>query len=228
MAFLKRFQNALFPESQTPIDTLPHKQLGGWNGWEKGKGVAMVLKDAGHDGIRTYCILDRDYHTSASVRRRLQSAKAEGIQLHIWDRKEIENYVLVPSAIRRVIERDSKHATSVPTITEVEDNLDQIIADLKPAVLQGMAQEFWEEDRSLGAGGAAGRANAELELLWRTKAGRLAVVPGKDAVHRLAEWSSKHFGVSLNALKLAKALTKLEIADEVRGVLRAVEEGEDF
>lgn len=74
MDFLKRFQNTLFPETAFPIDTIPHKSLGGWNGWERARGLALILQGAAPQAIQPYCILDSDYHTLVSIQKRLKTA----------------------------------------------------------------------------------------------------------------------------------------------------------
>jgi hypothetical protein len=225
---LKRFQNTLFPGSATPIDTIPHKSVGGWNGWERARGLAILLQDAAPSAIRPYCILDSDFHTPDSIQKRLKTAKAEGIQLHIWKRKEIENYLLVPAAIRRLIEKGNARNGDVPTKGEIEAKLEEIAEGLRMDALNLMAAEFFEEDRKLGFPGANKQAMERLEQSWKKLDGKLALISGKEAIHRLAEWTSKQFGVSLNAVKLAKELTRSELDDEVQNVLTAIEEGVPF
>ena len=63
----------------------------------------MFLKNALGEEISTYCLLDSDYHTQEAISARYKEALRVGVRLHIWQRKEIENYLLVPSAIMRVM-----------------------------------------------------------------------------------------------------------------------------
>lgn len=100
---LKQFQNTLTPESNEPLDTLPHMPIGGWGGWNYAVGSRMFLKNALGEEISTYCLLDSDYHTQEAISARYKEALRVGVRLHIWQRKEIENYLLVPSAIMRVM-----------------------------------------------------------------------------------------------------------------------------
>src|SRR5579884_1757319 len=220
MDFLKRFQNTFFPNSSIPIDTIPHKSVGGWNGWERARGLAALLQEAGNE-MRVYCLLDSDYHTAVCIQKRLKIAKAEGIQLHIWKRKEIENYLLVPSAISRAIEKSGIKKGSTVSEEDVSRKLEQIADDLRMDVINCIANEFFEEDRKSGFPGANGQALEKVEKAWKTVDGKLALVPGKEVIHRLAEWANKNFGVSLNAVKLAKELTRSEIDEEIRLVLSA-------
>jgi energy-coupling factor transporter ATP-binding protein EcfA2 len=228
MDFLKRFQNTLFPDSRIPIDTIPHRAIGGWDGWERARGFSILLRDAAKDTIRSYCVLDSDYKTEATIQKRMDTAKAEGIQLHIWKRKEIENYLLVPPAIQRVIARDAAPEISVPSVAKVEAKLDEIAESLRLDVLSGMATEFFQEDRKIGFPGANKKALERLDEVWKTRRGRLSVVCGKDVLHKLFNWASTQFKVSLSALKLAKEITADELDPEVRRIVTAIEDNEPF
>jgi energy-coupling factor transporter ATP-binding protein EcfA2 len=228
MDFLKRFQNALFPRSQTPIDTIPHRSIGGWDGWERAVGCAGVLKDAAGGAIKPYCILDSDYHTPSSVQKRKNSARTNGIALHVWKRKEIENYLLVPSLIRRVIERGAKRNTVLPSIGQIHAKLNEMGEALRMVVFNGMANEFLTEDRSLRLHGANQAADKRLKPIWSDAATRLASVSGKEVIHRLSAWAKTDYGVSFSATKLAKEITADELDGEVKAVLGAIESGSDF
>ncbi len=195
---------------------------------QRARGFSILLRDAAKDTIRPYCILDSDYKTEAAIQKRLETAKAEGIQLHIWKRKEIENYLLVPSAIQRVIARDAAPEISTPSVVKIEAKLDEIVESLRLDVLNGMAAEFFEEERKLGFPGANRKALARLESIWKTRQGRISAVCGKDVLHKLFDWVSSQFKVSLSALKLAKEISEHELDPEVRQIISAIEWNEPF
>ncbi len=96
LVFLKQFQNVLFPDSADPIDAIPHLSVGGWGGWSYAVGSSMLLSTSIGQNIRSYCIFDRDFHTPAQIAMRKNEAQKKGLSLHIWSKKEIENYLLVP------------------------------------------------------------------------------------------------------------------------------------
>jgi len=226
--FLKRFQDTLFPLSQVPIDTIPHKAIGGWSGWERARGCAMLLLEAASDAIQPYCILDSDYHTPKAIEKRKTVAKSEGIQLHVWKRKEIENYLLVPSAISRLIQKGAKKNSNTPSEKEIRHKLAEIAEKLKLTAFNGMATEFLEEDRASGLPGANQKADLRLNSIWKKLPDKLTIVSGKEVIHKLSDWSNKEFGVSFNAIKLAKELLVEEIDSEICDVMTAIEEREDL
>lgn len=103
MSLLKQFHSILFPDAELPLDTIPALAIGGWGGWPYAVGSSMTLKNAVGDRISTYCILDSDYHSESEISGRYEDARKRGVNLHVWSRKEIENFLLQPLAIRRVL-----------------------------------------------------------------------------------------------------------------------------
>jgi hypothetical protein len=100
---LKRFQKTLYPNSDEPLDAVPKLSIGGWGGWQFAIGSNMLLKNSVDEDILVYCLFDSDYHTDEEIEERITDAKRLSVELHIWKKKEIENYLLVPSAINRLI-----------------------------------------------------------------------------------------------------------------------------
>jgi len=226
MIFMKRFQNTVFPKSALPIDTIPNRSVGGWSGWERVRGLALLLKNAS-PSIQLYCILDSDYHTDSCIKKRLETAKLENINLHIWSRKEIENYLLVPSAIFRIIQY-SRKKSGMLTENMVKQKIEEIAENLKLDIHNSMAVEFNAEDREAGFAGANKKALEQLQKRWNSFEEKLSLISGKETIHRLAEWAGQEYGANLSAVKLAKGLTESEINNEVKQALRSIEDSAPF
>src|SRR5450631_494253 len=147
---LKQFQNTLTPESNEPLDTLPHMPIGGWGGWNYAVGSRMFLKNALGEEISTYCLLDSDYHTQEAISARYDEALRVGVRLHVWRRKEIENYLLVPTAICRVIQARSPKTIDDLTEDRVKSRLQKIAETQKDKVFDAISQEALAENRAKG------------------------------------------------------------------------------
>jgi hypothetical protein len=221
LSFLKIFHSALYPESENPLDAIPNLSIGGWGGWEYAIGSNMALKNAVGDTIAVYCILDSDYFTAKKKQERTEKAKQQGIYLHIWKCKEIENYLLNPDVIARVLKRRAKD--SAPGSVEVRDLLIASCEDEKDTVLDGIASA---QDRNLGPGGANKVARKHLEQLWEQE--RLDLVSGKTLLSKLNSWTQEKYQTSVGAVAIAKAFRPNEIRQEMCEVLRAIEEGSPF
>ncbi len=223
---LRQFHSLIFPDAQVPLDGLPSFPVGGWGGWSYAIGSSIALKNSVGERIIAYCVLDPDYHTAKQKSARLAEAKRHEVELHIWSQKEIENYLLNPQVIRRVIIGRMKEGVP-PTAAEIEAKLLEFCEDEKETVLDGIAAELMAEDHSLGVG-ANKLARTRLAPLWEVPEKRLSLVSGKSLVSKVSTWSQKEFGVSFGANAVAKKFRRSEVPAEVESVLQAIEEGDAF
>lgn len=219
------FFDILFPDDTEGLAVLPNMSIGGWGGWPYAIGSSMLLQNSGGDNIITYCVLDSDYHTDEQKMERLGQAREKDVQLHIWARKEIENYLLVPSVIRRVIADRAANRTMPPTEEEILERFDVIAESLRNEVFDGISTELAAVERRLGVGGANKRARGIVDAAWQTRDGRMSIVSGKGALSRLSSWAQEEFGVSFTPSHLARSMRPDEVPDEMRIVISAIAQG---
>lgn len=228
LRIISEIHNILFPESHDSLSTFPNLSIGGWGGWNYAVGSSMLLKNAGGQTIEIYCILDSDYHTRDEREKRKKEAKTAGVHLHIWQRKEIENYCIVPSAIQRLIAYRAPRRKRIPTVEDIVEQLNTIFEKLKEVVFDALSTEILAQDRKLGVGGANKVAREEIEKAWRSFEGKLAIISGKEAISGLSRWSQEQFNVSLNAALIARHMDVNEIPEEIGAVVNSIEKGEPF
>jgi hypothetical protein len=217
----------LYPDAHS-LDTIPHIEVGGWGGWSYAVGSSLLLRNAGGEDIVVYCILDSDHHSQAAIGKRYEEAKRTRVQLHVWRRKEIENYFLGQEAIVRAIKRRMPARTESPSAREIRDRLDRICEDLKEQVFDAIAADVLAEGRSLGAGGANQLARKILAARWGTLDAKLGAVSGKRVFSELSRWSQEQFGVSLSPALIAKEMVVSEVPDELRQVIEAIQDGREL
>ena len=102
---LSRFKDKLGIHTQQPMDTLPCIPLGGASKLNEAFGASKLFYEETSGAIKCYCILDSDYYTDKYKASQMKSAQDAHLHLHIWAKKEIENYILIPKAIYRIIEK---------------------------------------------------------------------------------------------------------------------------
>jgi len=225
---LNELHNVIFSESIDSFSTYPNMTIGGWGGWNYAIGSSMLLKNAGGQSIVVYCILDSDYHIEVDIEKRKHEANAAGVQLKIWEKKEIENYLLIPSAIQRLIASRVSRRKTPPTSDIIIQRLNEICSELKDDIFDALSSEIHSQDRKLGAAGANKLARDHINKHWETLDDRLSMVSGKEVISRLSKWSQEQYTVSLNALLIARNIKLEEISDEVIQVITAIEHCEEF
>jgi energy-coupling factor transporter ATP-binding protein EcfA2 len=235
IGFLRAAHAALYPDAVEPIDALPRVELGGWSGFPYAIGSRMLLQNSGGEAIVPYCILDSDFHTAEEIAERGAAARRAGVQLHIWTRKEIENYFLVPSAIARFIAARQQEAAEQgqpqghsPAPAQISEQLDLIVEQLREETTDGIAAEIYQRNRARGFQNANATARALVGAAWTSQAGKLGIVSGKETWARLSSWSQVHLNVSLSAMGVGRIVRADEILPEMRAVLTAIERGRPF
>lgn len=221
---LKRLHNTLFPYSNEPLDTIPAMSIGGWGGWNYAIGSRMLLKNAGDQTIVTYCLFDSDYFPESVINQRYVDAEKNSIQLHIWSKKEIENYLLVPSAIHRIILREKRSGVS-PTLIEVQDILDSLAEKMKDDVVDSFSTMLQQEIKGMQIGTVMKNARRIIKERWDDK---LSVVSGKQLLSELSKKCRDEYLFSFSVNKIAKELQREEIHPELANVLQSIENKTDF
>jgi hypothetical protein len=223
---------ALFPNAPEALDVIPRVPLGGWGGFPYAIGSRLFLENAGGDEIIPYCILDSDHHARSEIDPRYAQAQRAGVELHIWERKEIENYFLIPAAITRVIQ--TRITTASPENGQLERlkrriiaAIDDIAEDLKGSTLDKIAE--------LEVGANRGRvqeamrtARQRLDAAWRARETRWGIVSGKEIWSRLSAWAQREFETSISVVAVARSIHASEIPREMASVLSSIERGHRF
>lgn len=225
MKVLRRFHDLVNQNSPFSLDMLPNWPIGGWSGWSNALGSVTALQNSVHEDIQCYCILDSDYHLADEIRRRYTQADESGIRLHVLKRKEIENYLIVPSLVRRLIEKSANPLISVPSEMEISRCIDEICADLLPEVTDCFTTEFSRVDRGVTAGTAARRARDYVASLANNEEGRISIAPGKKVISALSAWSKREFDVSFGISSLLLAIRRDELCEEIVELVSAISQG---
>ncbi len=216
------FQSILFPDSLESFETLPNSFVEGWGGWQKVIGSTKVFKD-NRATILTYCIFDSDYHLEDEKNSRIEDAKNEELNLHIWHRKEIENYVLVPAAIFRLIKK-KKPAADI-SLQTVVNKIDEICEDYRAETTEAFATEYQTRFRQQLTP-ALRSAREYLELRWISQ--KSSIVSGKKILSKICKWSLDTYKANINTFSIAREIKQTEICNEMKHVVSCIENRLEF
>lgn len=212
---LKRFHSKLFPNSDDTLDSVPRLSIGGWGGWNYAIGSNMLLKNSIDQDIITYCIFDSDFHTDEEISLRKSDARKRFVQLHIWSKKEIENYLLIPQAIYRFIRKKGRRVGNL-TYTDVENKLSEICEDLREDTVDTIISEIQQIHKKIDYKAAKRTANNKTLDIKSS-------VSGKEVLARLSEWANQTYNVSFSSKHIAQEIEINEIAKEMKDVLHIIE-----
>ncbi len=221
ISILKRLHNKLYPNSIESFDSVPNFDIGGWGGWNNAKGSNMLLKETIDYDIKVYCIFDSDYHTPEEITEREKEAQRVGVNIHIWKKKEIENYLINSQTIFRIIKKEGINIPDNLTVAEIEKVIEIKTNDMKEEVIDRIADCIQKRDRNLSISTSRKNAVTKIDKL-------LDRICGKDLISSLSRWSQENYKVSLSPIKLAINIQPDEIDYELRKVIRSIEECKNF
>lgn len=180
--------------------------------------------------IMAAAILDRDFRCHAE-RESLVATCREFCDLAvIFQRKEIENFVLIPSAIdRAAAKRSADRARRVGRSTP-----------FAPGAAADALAKFAESQRSYvtsqtltcsrrferARGSTADDATImqavldEFEQVWATGDAYLSLIPGKDALSAVNQQLQARFDVNVSATGIIDAMSDAEVPDEMKSLIQ--------
>src|SRR5882724_377451 len=135
---LTKFARAAgFQELAAGTDIVP-VAVEGFSGWERIRSIAWGINRTLGTSLVFAAVLDRDYHPEEEIQVVQTRLEEHAAMVHIHDRKELENYLLVPSVIERasklVLRSSGKEEVKAPTAAQIEAILEEITTSLKSDV----------------------------------------------------------------------------------------------
>ncbi len=204
---LQKFHDKLHPESDFSLETLPTVSLGGWSRLDEAFGTSNLFHGETNDQIKCYCILDRDYYTDETIKTQMSRAIDSNLNLHIWKKKEIENYVIVPSTIFRLTKLPSnKYA-------DFREKLEGIVDEFKTYVTDQISDQIHNFDRGKSLSTCNAGARLIVESCWTTLENKISIVSGKELLSRINLWIRGEYGETCSLSRILKNIKEEEIDD---------------
>lgn len=223
---LSVLHHTMFRESNLTLDAVPQTRTDGWGGWLIAIGAQQTISNNSGGTVKVYVIFDSDYHTEQEIKERYEQANKSHMNLHIWNQKEIENYLLNPSAIFRLIRRRATELVRLDvTEKQVRTQLDNVISEMREDVLDQIANENHKKFKS-DVSVANKYARERIEHARQSQYGLASLVSGKKVIAEMSGWANDKFNVSFSPLAIAKEIYVDEIPDEMKRVLAAIETGD--
>lgn len=184
--------------------------------------------------IKSAIILDGDYRCDDEKVLIQNSCEAFSSYTVIHDCNEIENFILVPEAIdralqRRLADKERRTGQAADYVAFASACLDRFAEECKIEVQSRMIADRKQYMKTVNPRLSDATINAQalrdLEAKWSTQASRLALLPGKEALAEISKAAQERFSVSLTASSIIEAMTIDEIPLDVKklvGVLKSL------
>ena len=204
--------------------------LGGFPSIQRVKAVTLGVSESMGGSLLFGGIFDRGFRSDEEIDQLIASLESELTLSVILGRKEIENYLLVPTALDRTLdrllrERARRSGEAAITGRPIAELLQEITAPMRPEV---QAQYIAKRNDFLAHSGKdASTVNREtIEIFdrkWNDDQLRLHIVPGKRVLSELFSRVQGEYKINLTAAKIMDQLHESDIAGDLRQTLRAVD-----
>ena len=213
VASLARAAGAPRLASELGIAVIP---LEGFTNWEHVAPFKWLVDEFLAHAVKVFVWLDRDYRPQFAVNDVLDRLSGLGIQGHVWERKELESYLLVASCLSR----GSKAPAEL-----IETELDRVADSMKAAVFARALDEeqrYTVSDRKHDVT-VIESLHEKFDKAWGDVAFRLSSCPAKDVLHAINRFLTENGFETVSARNAARLMKTVELTDEMRELFLEVE-----
>lgn len=227
---IRRFARHFDYEELASGNDLTPFESGGFSSWDKVKALSWGLSKTLDANIPIVAVYDRDYFCHEEIEK-IQRELTLALKIaHIHERKEIENYLLVPSVLERVLDKaikDRERRTQVviekkETVTDI---LKRITEDEKTNIQAQYIARRNDFLKSTGKDTATITTETiiRFEEKWKNLDERMEIVPGKQILRMLRDEVQKLYSINLTDIKIVDEFTRAEIPDNLAELVEKLE-----
>ncbi len=181
--------------------------------------------------IKAAAIFDKDYRCDGELKTTVKECKSFCDYITIHGRKEIENFLLIPSAIDRaashkVADKAKRTGDNMKYSSDAAKLLGEFTCAEKNYVLsQYLANRRAFERRKSSTLDDATINQAglqEFNACWESPDSRLEVIPGKEAISVINQHLQELYGISITPTAIINAMHPNEIPVEIKTLIHDI------
>ncbi|MDR7187179.1 energy-coupling factor transporter ATP-binding protein EcfA2 [Microbacterium trichothecenolyticum] len=200
-------------EREEGVTVIP---LNGYTGWRNVEPFRWLTEEILPNALRTFVILDRDYRSDSERERVMESLRSVGVGGHVWQRKELESYLLSPSLLARVAGCPEEQITAW---------LNEITLGMETDVFSRQLQERLSHDVAAHhhAVDVTSSFKHSFDADWRDAAMRLNACPAKQVLSALNQRLQGSGCKPASVAGLARSIRVSEIPSEMSELLTVID-----
>ncbi len=189
--WLKQIASRLFDKPYELVD-IPYEKSGGRsNIKEKMLSLSNDIEEMKNSGIKLFFLTDNDYFNDLDNQELASLANNIKVNLHIWKRKEFENYFcdlcLLSSLLNEQIAEN-----------EIKNILISITDNMKDDYLYKRVDLEYKKNKKLEVSTIMKNIKSEVEEKWEHLDYRLNILSGKQILKRVFDKLKKEYNISLS------------------------------
>lgn len=227
---IRRFARRLDYEKLSSGNDLTSLESGGFSSWDKIKSLSWGLSKTLNAVIPIAAVYDRDYYCEEYINEMDKELSLELKLAHIHKRKEIENYLLVPSVLERVLEkaikeREKRSQKFLDRSESICDILNRITEQEKNKIQSQYIAKRTEFLKKTGIDAATITMETLewFETKWKNLEQRMEIVSGKKTLKMLRDEVQNLYCVNLTDIKIIDEFTLNEIPNDLVRLIERLE-----
>lgn len=228
---LRRFAAKIGLSKLSAGGDMTASESGGFSSWIEVRALAAGFEKALGVQLHVAAVFDRDFWCDEQIDE-IKEELSRHIQFaHIHDRKEIENYMLIPEVLERAVdkalaERQRRTGVVVERTQSISQMLDAVSrGDRRDLESQYIAKrlEYFKGSRKDSAT-VTREATDIFDRKWGAIKTRMEIVRGKNVLARLRAKIHQDLGVSLTDHRIINAFLKEEVPADLESLLHGLDE----
>jgi hypothetical protein len=204
---------------------------GGFGSWQRITALSDGIAQALGTDLLIGAVYDRDYFCDDQIEDVLSKLRKSLKFSHVHNRKEIENYLLLPAVLDRVIargvaERRAKGFAAIDPKQSAEDLLLEATDALKDETEQQYVSRYSDYRQKHGKKDLSTllkEATLLFRARWVVANERWALVSGKEAMRRFREKVQTSLGLSVTDAKIIDAMRQEDFPSDLIELLEGIE-----
>ena len=202
-------------------DGFAHIELEGFSNWDRLLHIDWLFTNVFGEKVKCYVFLDRDYYAQNTINEVKSKLAERGVKVHIWEKKEIENYLINFDALYRLfnIKYCERYGDIKSPINknQFDDKLQSIMEELKVEVQSQMMARIVKNkpNKEIDDATVICEFIKEFSASWNDINYRKKVIPGKDFFSSMNRWLNNEFQISLSISYILNSLFKEELDEEI-------------
>lgn len=178
--------------------------------------------------VRRAVIFDRDYRLDDEVGSIIADLSSTAQLVRIHERKELENFLLVPSAVTKCVQdrlrdrakRGAKAKEFVGDIAAmISDITDEMKAEIFGQFSVKASSQMREKKKQLDPATIQAEVHRLFEERWKDAEKRIAMASGKEVLSRLNAVLQKHYAVTVSPRGIVASMSIGEVPPEMHTLI---------
>ena len=229
-ALVRRFAKRLGLNDLAAGIGLAAMPSGGFGSWSRISALAQGVSQTLGTELLIAAVYDRDYYCEAQIEDVQVKLKASLRLAHVHKRKEIENYLLIPEVLDRVVAKGiAERRTKGADVREATETALQTLLTLSDSLKDDVQDQYVSKYLEFHRAGTKDTSTKIKEATtifrgcWSVPEERLKIVPGKELLRRYREYVHENIGVSVTDAKIIDACHHDELAQDLIQLLKGLD-----